>query len=57
MTWLLVAWLCAANGECRPVQAEYPSRSACLRAERVLKASETRLAAVHCHHIPPAPVS
>ena len=52
MTWLLTAWLCAASGECRPVEAPYPTRSACLRAERVLKRQEgSLLRTVHCHHL------
>ena len=57
MTWMLVAWLCAASGDCRPVQTEYASRGACLRAERTLKHQETRLLSIHCHRIKPAPAS
>ncbi len=60
MTWMLVAWLCgAASGECRPVQAPFPDRGACLKAERTLKREATRLTAIHCRRLraEPAPES
>ena len=49
MVWFLMTWLCAANGECRPIEAPFQSRGLCIRAERQLKREDTRFATIHCH--------
>ncbi len=59
MIWMLMAWLCTAQGVCHPVQQSYPTRGTCLRAERTAKQAG-ELLNVHCHHRPApntAPVS
>jgi hypothetical protein len=49
--WMLMAWLCTASGDCRPVDAPTAGRGVCIKAEQGLRVEGIF---AHCHRRPAA---